>query len=138
MISLNILFANDDVMTQWVMADVLTEAGFTVFGACRGTQVVELLDGAPDFDLLLMELALNDTPPGIDVAHQWRRALPGRPIIYTGPHRDALREPLNDNESFLRAPFGAGLLLRAVDAALEDAFYRPALSARHRPSQHVH
>ena len=33
MISLNILFANDDVLTQWVMADVLAEAGFTVVGA---------------------------------------------------------------------------------------------------------
>ena len=138
MISMNILFANDDVLTQWVMADVLTEAGFTVVGACRGTQVVELLDGTPDFDLLLIELALTDTPPGIDIAYRWHRAMPGRPIIYTAPHRSALREPLRHNETFLRAPFGAGLLLRTVDAALEDAFYRPALPSVPGASQHIH
>ncbi len=138
MISLNILFANDDVLTQWVMADVLAEAGFTVVGACRGTQVLELLDGAPDFDLLLIELALADTPPGIDIAHRWRQAMPGRPIIYTGPQREALREPLKYNESFLRTPFGAGLLLRTVDAALEDAFYRPAIPALLGHTQHIH
>ena len=138
MISLNILFANDDVLTQWVMTEVLTGAGFTVASACRGSQVVELLEDASDFDMLLIDLALPDMAATSEIVEFWRGARPGRPILYTGARQDALREPLRRNEGFVRTPFSAGVLLRTIDLLLEEAFYQPALPAVIRSSNHVH
>ncbi len=138
MISWNVLFANDDVLTQWVMTEVLTGAGFTVSSACRGPQVVAMLKDTQDFDVLLIDTALAEVTIESDVSHQWRRLLPGRPIIYTGAHRDGLRRPLQANESFLPTPFSAGALLRCIDSALEEASFGPFLPAMLRASQHVH
>ncbi len=138
MISLNILFANDDVLTQWVMTDVLTGAGFTVASACRGQQVIDLLRDSSDYDVLLIDTALLETENEAEIGQIWRKALPGRPLIFTGPPRDALRLQLHQNESFLCAPFSAGALLRAIDGALEDAFFRPIVPAPSNRSHHVH
>ena len=138
MISCNILFANDDVLTQWVMVEVLTGAGFTVSSACRGQQVMDMLSDAPDFDIMLIDTALPDSPGGDDVIQRWRNALPGRPIIHTGARRNSLGRPLLANESFLQMPFSAGSLLRIIDAALEEACFRPFLPATIRPNHHVH
>ena len=138
MISLSILFANDDVLTQWVMTEVLTEAGFDVVSACRGQQVLELLSDTPEFDLLLVDLAMSDVVDEHQIACHWRQALPGRPIVYTGPDRSRLRRPLSLSESFLRTPFNAGVLLRTVDAALEDACFRTMRPEVPSRMQHVH
>jgi DNA-binding NtrC family response regulator len=136
---LSVLFANDDVLTQWVMTEVLIEAGFTVTSACRGNQVVELLDEAdPDFDILLVDLDLPDTRTAFDIGNVWRRARPGRPIIYTGTRRDALTQQFLLHESFLETPFTAATLLRAIDTALEDASFRPFPLAMTPRIQHVH
>ena len=138
MISLNILFANDDVLTQWVMSDVLKRTGFVVTSVCRGGQVVDLLGDAPEFDLLLVDATLSDSSDQCEAARQWRRALPGRPIIFTGPDRNALRQPLQSNERFLRTPFSAAALLRTIDNALEAACFRPMLPPMAPLPQHMH
>ena len=129
MFTVNVLFANDDVLTQWIMTEVLADAGFSVASACRVQQVIELLDDAPDFDVLLMDLKLPDCAACMDVGHHWRSALPGRPIIYTGTDTAALGRSLRFGESFLRTPFGAGALLRTIDCALEEVRYRPLAPA---------
>ncbi len=137
MISLNILFANDDVLTQWLMSEVLSGVGFTVTSVCRGTQVIDLLAEAPDYDILVIDAGLPDISDGCDVVRHWRRALPGRPIVFTGPARGVL-QPLHLSESFLRAPFSADALLRAVDMALEDACFRPVLPTVAAVAHHIH
>ena len=125
MSSMSILFANDDVLTQWVMSEVLAEAGFSVVSACRAEQVIDLLDDAPEFDVLLADLTLSDSAGSLDVGRHWRDALPGRPVIYTGPDGSALRRPLLFGERFLVTPFSAGALLQTIDSALEDACFQP-------------
>ncbi len=136
---LSVLFANDDVLTQWVMTEALTEAGYTVVSACRGNQVIELLnDSAADFDILLADVDLADTRSAFELGNLWRRARPGHPIIYTGARSDALTQPLQVHESFLATPFSAASLLRAIDVALDDASFRPFLPIVDQPIHHVH
>ena len=138
MISLNILFANDDVLTQWVFTDVLAGAGFTVVSACRAQQVIELLRDDPDFDVLLLDTALLQSQLGEDVGQLWREVLPGRPVIYTGPEYNAIRCHLSRGESFLREPFAAGTLLRRIDTALARSCFRPVSPSVFRQTHHVH
>ena len=138
MIRQTVLFANDDVLTQWVMSEVLTEAGFDVVSACRAEQVVTLLNDAPEFDILLADLTLSDGSGKLDVGCRWRQALPGRPVIYTGPDRVALRRPLRFGESFLVTPFSARALLQTIDRVLEDACFQPLSRAPLQERHHVH
>lgn len=125
MFNYNVLFANDDVLTQWIMSDVLAESGFNVTSACRAQQVIDLLLDDPDYDLLIVDLALSDTAGTTDIGQCWNKMRAGRPVIYTGSDRSVLRRPLRSGESFLQTPFSAGVLLRTIDRALEDACFRP-------------
>ncbi len=138
MISPHILFANDDVITQWVSTEVLTGAGFTVESACRGQQVLDLLRDAPDYDVLLIDAAMLEMAAGVEIGPLWRRLLPGQPVIYTGSPHDGLRLQLQRHESFLRAPFAPAALLHAIDLALEEARFRSVIPALLRPNHHVH
>ena len=138
MLNSHVLFANDDVLTQWIMSDVLSEVGFSVTGVCRAQQAIDLLADDPDFDVLLADLTLSDAAETLDIGHHWNLVLPGRPVIYTGPDRSALRRPLRSGESFLVTPFSAGLLLRTIDRALEDAQFRPLGPVLPRDSYRAH
>ena len=134
----HILFADDDVLTQWIMTDVLTQAGFTVVSACRVSEAVRLLEDLPDFDLLLAAVDLPDDRDGVELGEHWRNACPGRPVIYTGPQRSPAITMLQHHEHFIEKPMSAAKLLRLIDWALENEYFRPSLSAVSRRSQHVH
>ena len=133
-----VLFANDDMLTQWIMAEVLINAGFSVVGACRWKQVVEFLGNSDDYDMLLIDVALPGVESWADPSHAWQTTHPDRPVIYTGPRQNALQHSLHANEHFLRAPFSASALLHAVDVAFCEARLRPAQQTSPRPVYHVH
>ena len=134
----HILFADDDVLTQWIMTDVLTQAGFTVTSACRGVEASALLDGAGDFDLLLTDVDLPDNVNGHALSDLWQATRPGRPVIYTGTTNGPIIRMLGHHEHFLRKPLSPGKLLHLVEWALEDASFRPFLSAGAGRGHHVH
>lgn len=138
MITWSVLFANDDVLTQWEMTEAMVGAGFNVVGACRAKQVSDALCGNPDFDVLLLDLDLPEMASSYELGHAWRRALPGKPIIYTGTSRHSLMQPLLAHETFLKTPFDAGSLLQAIDVALEDASFKPMIPTQSRQIHHVH
>lgn len=136
--SRHILFADDDVLTQWIMTDALTEAGFAVTNACRGMEATALLDGAADFDLLLADVDLPDNMNGHALGDLWLATLPGRPLIYTGKSCGPVVRMLGHHEHFLEKPFDIATLLHLVEWALEDASFRPFVPAYARRGQHVH
>ena len=136
--SRTILFADDDVLTQWIMSDVLSQAGFSVVSACRSDQARALLDGSNEFDLLLADLHLPDSITGHELGDHWRAVCPGRPVIYTGPNTDSQDRGLEQSEYFIEKPLGADKLLRLIDWALEDASLRPFMPAIARRSHHAH
>ncbi len=136
--SRHILFADDDVLTQWIMTDVLTQAGFVVTSACRGVEASRLLDAVSDFDLLLTEVDLPDNVNGHALADLWQTVRPGHPVIYTGAKHGSVVRMLDPHEHFLEKPFDADRLLRLVDWALEDASFRPFIPGGARRGQHVH
>jgi DNA-binding NtrC family response regulator len=119
-----ILFADDDVLTQWVMTDVLSQAGFDVISACRGSEATALLGPSHEFDLLLIDVDLPDDGSGHRLVDHWRAAHPGRPVIYTGAGRGAAMRHLGRQEYFIEKPLSPARLLRMIDLALDDAMFR--------------
>ena len=136
--SRSILFADDDVLSQWIMTEVMTRAGFSVVSCCRAAEAVEMLDNTSEYDLLLTDLDLPDNLTGYELGDRWRNVLPGRPVIYTGVKRGPAVRILEQHEYYIEKPFNAERLLRMIDWALEDATFRPAFSGFARRTQHAH
>ena len=117
-----ILFVDDDVLTQWVMTEVLTDAGFVVKSACRGEEALELMaESEPgSFDALVTDVTLYDGVSGMEVARRWRRLYPGRPVIFISSS-EVLDSEMRHNEAYLARPFTASALLHLLDAVLHDS-----------------
>ena len=126
MINRTVLLVDDDVITQWVMAEALAEAGCDVVSACRGVEASSLLTEQSGFDLLVTDIDLPDGLTGIDLAHLWRQAMPGRPVLYIANERQAAIQHLRPNEWFLAKPFTPDTLLDAVELALHEATVSPS------------
>jgi CheY-like chemotaxis protein len=133
-----ILFVDDDVWTQWVMTEVLTQSGYDVVSACRGIEAIALLEDAPAFDLLLTDVDLPDSVSAAELCEHWHHALPDCPIVYMGTANGRMSGLLNPHETFLQKPFGADRLLETIDAVLEDAYFKPFLPPMARRIHHVH
>ena len=132
------LFADDDVLTQWTMTEALTGAGYDVVSACRGKEAIDLLNSSAEFDLLITDIDLPDDVTGPDVAEYWRQLLPGRPVIYTGAACNPYVRLLDQHEIFLAKPFSSDTLLSTIELMMEDAAFRPFLPVQSRRSHHVH
>ena len=137
MISRTILFVDDDALTQWVMADALTEAGCEVTSACRGMEACRLIEEAHGFDVLITDIDLPDVLTGTDLARVWHGASPNRPVLYIGSVNHPAVRHLERHETFLAKPFTPDMLLDAVQQVLEDAAYGRPRAAGARVC-HVH
>ena len=133
----SILFADDDVLTQWVMTEVLSQSGYTVTSVCRCEDAIQLLQGVAGFDLLLADLDLPGALGGSSLVVQWREASPGRAAILTSALASPLRS-LGRHEHFLRRPFSAARLLEVVEFAMEEALFQPVCPGVTQGLQHVH
>ena len=132
----SILFADDDVLTQWVMTEVLSRSGYTVTSVCRCEQAIELLRNTSDFDLLLVDLDLLDAL-GSSLVTQWREALPGRAAIFTSALTFPLHR-LDRHEHFIPRPFSAERLLETVEFAMKEALFQPICPGAMHGLLHVH
>ena len=138
MVYRSILFVDDDVMTQWTMTDVLTQAGFDVTSACRGHEALRMIELDGDFDLLLTEIDLPDRFDGLQLAQRWRERLVGRPVIFMGLSGCLPLGQLGRRDIFFEKPFEPRRLLQTIVSAIDDAPYRPFTRATPYPTHHFH
>ena len=134
----SILFVDDDVLTQWVMTEALTKAGYEVTSVCHCADAVAMLSADAEFDLLLTEIDLPEGADGVRLGEHWGRTLLRRPVIYTGVTAGLALGRLGSRDIFLEKPFSSGRLLRTIGSAIADAHYLPMSSFSPRRCSHVH
>ena len=134
----SILFADDDVMTQWTMTEYLTEAGFEVTSACRGSEAMAQIKRGADFDVLLAEIDLPDGVSGLHLAQRWRERLGDRPVILMGVNGCIPLGHLGLRDIFLEKPFTPDRLLQTILVAIDEAHYRPFPRLPSWPAHHFH
>jgi CheY-like chemotaxis protein len=120
-----ILFVDDDVLTQWTMADLLTSSGFDVTSVCRAADALALCQPDTEFDVLLTELDLPGATDGVRLGQHWRRLMPNRPIVFLGSSQRFALSRLDARDIFVERPFDPAALLRVITSAIDDAHYRP-------------
>jgi DNA-binding NtrC family response regulator len=136
----HLLFIDDEVSLRSVMAERLTERGFSVVEADSGEQALELLDQFA-FDAVITDLKL----PGIDGSRVLEGARERYPGIVTivitgyGTMSDALNAGKRGASDFIAKPFQFDELFLRLQKALEQrrltsevAYLRSQLDERHQ------
>jgi CheY-like chemotaxis protein len=86
-----VLLVEDDADVRKALSQRLSTSGFRVTEARDGTEALELIKVAPEFDLLVTDQTMPGPIQGMDLAHQVREVLGEIPIvILTGYGTDAL------------------------------------------------
>jgi DNA-binding NtrC family response regulator len=116
----HLLFVDDETAFREVMAERLTEHGFSVVQAGSGEEAIEQL-GRFAFDILVTDLRL----PGLDGRSVLEDALARYPEIIAvvitgfGTVREAVEITRRGAEGFITKPFQFEELLHEIDAAVE-------------------
>jgi two-component system cell cycle sensor histidine kinase/response regulator CckA len=114
-----VLVVDDEAPMRAIERRVLEDLGYRVLEASNGTDLVDLLAGGAQFDLLIADL---DMPVvrGDEMARRIRRSRPDVPVLYVTGHTDWLLDgrTLAPGEAFLAKPFSAEQLRDAVSRLL--------------------
>ena len=118
-----ILLVEDEWLIRSIVAEELTDSGFTVCEAENGDQASALIAQDPfAFNLLVTDIHMPGNLDGIEVARLFRKHRPGMPVIYTTGRPDVFSalQPFGDKEALLRKPFALSDLLATVRRLLEQ------------------
>jgi len=115
-----ILVVDDERMVRRVTVSILQRAGFTVLDAGNGGEGMALArEHAGEIDLLFTDLSMPDVS-GLDVAAEFLRHNPGRPVIYTSGYSDVELVSRVEKKGgiFLEKPYEVRQLAQVVRSAL--------------------
>lgn len=79
---ISVLVVEDEPMILDIVADELSDAGFTVLQATTGEEAVDILNSDAAVDLLLTDIRLPGTLDGWCVAEHARERFSSLPVIY--------------------------------------------------------
>ncbi|HEX8050497.1 MAG TPA: ATP-binding protein, partial [Solirubrobacterales bacterium] len=118
-----VLVVEDEPEVKRMAERILDKGGFSVIGADRGSEALEICsDPSRRIDLLLTDVVMPDLL-GTDLAERVREARPGLPVIYMSGYNHEVLAPEtmlgNDYSAFLEKPFSSETLLRTIDGLLD-------------------
>ena len=77
-----ILVVEDEPLIRLVVAEALTEGGYTVLEAENGDRALELIDGAKMLRGLVTDIRMEPGANGWEVAQHAREKFPGLAVVY--------------------------------------------------------
>ena len=117
-----ILVAEDDESVAAVVAEMLSEAGYTVLAAANGLDALELFEEhGSEIDLVLTDVVMP-IMGGSEFIRELQKRGMVTPVILASGYTDNLLgslDELQSNAGFLQKPFDRSTLLRAVRGALD-------------------
>ncbi|MEY2930676.1 MAG: hypothetical protein RL033_1425 [Pseudomonadota bacterium] len=131
-----ILMVDDDLIQLRTAQRILTHLGYQVTTLESGREALALLqrragEGARSFDLLILDVLLNEERDGLEILERARELFPGQKAILVSGHAPSERaeRARDQGVQWLPKPFTLEALARAVSAALSSSL-TPS-SARH-------
>lgn len=135
-----ILVVDDDPVQLRTARRVLCRLGYDVVTTRSGAQARALCSGgrARQFDLVIMDMLLNEHEDGLALFERIERAVPGQKGIIVSGHAptERLLAAVKKGLSWLAKPYGSDELARAVHAAL--AAPSPSLAESAPPSAELY
>jgi CheY-like chemotaxis protein len=87
-----------------------------------------ILEGRPDFDLVLSDVVMPGGMSGVALAHELRRRLPRLPVVLTTGYSEAAVQAAEDGFTILRKPYSAEALTEVVARCMTCGRGRPGRS----------
>jgi len=111
-----ILVVEDEPFVREVIAEILTDEGFSVTQAACGDEAAGLIDDLDGFDLLLTDVHMPGRLDGIDVAAHARMRNPDLPIVVVTGRGGARQRvgALQPRCALVLKPYGLDAILNAI------------------------
>jgi signal transduction histidine kinase/ActR/RegA family two-component response regulator len=121
-----ILVVDDEIIQLRTCRRVLSQLGYRVDTLSSGREALELLRHASSYDLLILDLQLNEEDDGLEVLQKIRSTHPDQRAIIASGHAPnyVLEQAEEQGVTWLAKPYTQSTLARAVRRALE-AVRRP-------------
>jgi DNA-binding response OmpR family regulator len=114
----HILVVDDEPLIRSLLQMTLQEAGFSVDTAADGISALKKL-GANNFDLVVMDVGLNNQPDGIETVRRARNSQPSlRTLFISGSAAPTRGDP--DLDDFVKKPFA----IREFTGCVLELLYR--------------
>lgn len=85
----SVLLVEDEVLISTLVADALSESGFSVHEAASADEALRYIEAGGDVDVLFTDINLPGTMDGRELARRVRERRPEMPIIYASGRHDA-------------------------------------------------
>jgi two-component system NtrC family sensor kinase len=113
-----LLLVEDNPAVAAVTSDMLEAAGHTVHRVDDPNSALTILEGRPDFDLVLSDIVMPGGMSGVAFARELRRRRPRLPVILTTGYSEAAEQAAEDGFTILRKPYSADALNEAVGRSI--------------------
>jgi len=135
----NILIAEDDADTRWVLKAALESGRHVCSAAASGAEAIALAD-ALTFDAVVLDMVLGDTD-GLTILEKLKAEDPGLPVIILTGHADvqsAVKAMKLGALDYLIKPFGNDELLMIIDKAVKERRLRREFEALRSHVRNAH
>lgn len=109
-----VLLVDDEFLVRMVAAEILEDAGLTVYEAASADEAMTQINANPDIGLLFSDVNMPGSMDGIELASEVARRWPKVKILVTSGRARIPETDLPDMGSFLPKPYSATDLVRAV------------------------
>lgn len=119
-----VLVVEDDPDVRSFVANALRGLGYDVLEADDGPQVLSILDGMPDIDLLVSDVVLPGGMNGLQIAEAIRKLRPRIKVLFTSGYAQSAivhHGRLDEGIELLTKPFTREALARRVREVLDAA-----------------
>jgi len=113
-----ILVVDDESFIRLVAADILEDAGATVFEAADAEEALAMLDAHHDIALVFTDVNMPGSMDGIDLVASVHRIKPAIQWIVTSGRQRYRQDELPDDATFLAKPYRAGELIKLATEKL--------------------
>ncbi len=116
--TVTVLLVEDETLVRMLGADMLEEAGFSVFEAESADEAMTILDREGGIDLLFSDVDMPGSMDGVELARLVHQRWPCIRILLTSGHHRLSEAGLPDGGRFLRKPWTQANMIEKVRATL--------------------
>jgi CheY-like chemotaxis protein len=111
----NVLLVEDEELISDVIAEILSDAGFTVHAVPDAESALGYLKSGAEVDVLFTDISLVGPMDGSVLAQRVREHRPDLPIVYcSGRHSPSALSPLVPRSMFVKKPYDPQAVCRLL------------------------
>jgi CheY-like chemotaxis protein len=112
-----VLVVEDDPIIRMDAIAMIEDAGFVVIEAANADDAIALLEARPDISIVFTDIEMPGTMDGLKLAHAVRQRWPPVILIVASGRVSPLVHEMPSDTVFLRKPYSAAMVVKALRLA---------------------